>query len=245
MRALLLFLFLVVVVGPLLALRGSVRQRVAAPGPQDPSVPVLRLLRAHRAEAPWSGAEREGGEEKERKELVVPPPRLMGDSGGAESQPEKSAPSESGMKNPDKPRKGGKKGKKKKKKNRTPCEEDFRNFCIHGECKYIEHLQTPTCKCHPNYYGERCVEQFLKSHRSNEVVRPSTTIIVTVAVVFSISIFAVLLAIVIMQVRKKYLKCEEKEEKKKLRQEHGSPSNERDEVEEAGGEPRETAWRHV
>ncbi|XP_060111269.1 amphiregulin-like [Heteronotia binoei] len=155
------------------------------------------------------------------------------------------SPSENGKRNPDRQKKGGKKGKKKKKKNRTPCEEDFKNFCIHGECKYIEHLQIPTCKCHPNYYGERCVEQFLKSHRSNEAVSQSTTILVAVAVVFSVLAFAVIVAIAIVRVRKKYLKCEEKEEKKKLRQENGSSSNERDEVEEAVGEVRETPWRHI
>ncbi|XP_015262434.1 PREDICTED: amphiregulin [Gekko japonicus] len=199
---------------------------------QDPNVPVLRILSAHGAETSLSGVDYEAPEEEDMKELVAPQ-WLVGDSGRVESQLKKPSQSESGKKNLDKPKKGGKKGKGKKKKNRTPCDEDFKNFCIHGECKYIEHLQIPTCKCHPNYYGERCIEQFLKSHRSNEAASQSATLLVVVAVVFSVFTFAVVVAIVIRQVRKKYPKCEEKEEKKKLRQENGSSSTERDEVEEA------------
>nr|XP_056720713.1 amphiregulin [Euleptes europaea] len=210
----------------------------------QPDVPILRILSAPGAEMPLSRVEYEETEEEGVKELVTPQ-WLVDDPGRVESQLKKPALSESGKRNRDKPKKGERKGKKKKKKNREPCEGDFKNFCIHGECKYIEHLQIPTCKCHPNYYGERCVEQFLKSHRSNEAVSQSTAILVVVAVVFSVFSFAAIVVVVIMQVRKKYPKCEEKEEKKKLRQENGSPSNERDEVEEAVGEAHETPWRHV
>ncbi|XP_054850870.1 amphiregulin [Eublepharis macularius] len=232
----------------LLALRGSGCQHVAGSGlnvmAQEPKVPILRILGAQGVETSLSGVDYEETEEEEMKELVAPQ-WLVDDSSRVESQLKQLATSGNGKKNPDKPKKGGRKGRKKKKKNRAPCEEEFKNFCFHGECKYIEHLQIPSCKCHPNYYGERCVEQFLKSHRSEEAASQSTTILVVVAVVFSVFSCAVIVVIVIMQVRKKYPKCEEKEEKKRLRQENGSTSNERDEVEEAVGEARETPWRHV
>ncbi|XP_048373769.1 amphiregulin [Sphaerodactylus townsendi] len=205
---------------------------------RQPDAPLLRIFSGRGAEPPLSGADSEEAEEESVKERGAPH-WPVNDSGRVESQLKKPALSESEKKNPGKLKKGGRKGKKKKTKSRTPCEEDFKNFCIHGECKFIEHLQIPTCKCHPNYYGERCVEQFLKSHKSHEAASQSATIFVVVAVVFSVFSFAVIIILVIMKVRKKYVKCEEKEEKKKLRQENGSSNNERDEVDEPVDEDHE------
>nr|2RNL_A Chain A, Amphiregulin [Homo sapiens] len=42
---------------------------------------------------------------------------------------------------------------------KNPCNAEFQNFCIHGECKYIEHLEAVTCKCQQEYFGERCGEK--------------------------------------------------------------------------------------
>lgn len=49
-----------------------------------------------------------------------------------------------GEKNAGKSRRKKNRGKNKKKG--TPCEMEYKNFCIHGECIYLEHLQTVTCK---------------------------------------------------------------------------------------------------
>lgn len=49
-----------------------------------------------------------------------------------------------GEKNAGKPRRKKNRGKNKKKG--TPCEMEYKNFCIHGECVYLEHLQMVTCK---------------------------------------------------------------------------------------------------
>uniref|UniRef100_A0A8C0VM51 Amphiregulin n=1 Tax=Cyanistes caeruleus TaxID=156563 RepID=A0A8C0VM51_CYACU len=125
-------------------------------------------------------------------------------------------------------KRGGEKnaGKSRRKKNRgrnkkkgTPCEMEYKNFCIHGECIYREHLQMVTCKCHQDFFGERCGEQFMKTQRKNDVADYSKTVLVVVAVLLSSVSFVTVLIIVIVQVRKKCPQYEEKEERKKLRQE--------------------------
>ncbi|KFR12857.1 Amphiregulin, partial [Opisthocomus hoazin] len=123
-----------------------------------------------------------------------------------------------GEKNAGKSRRKKNKGKNKKKG--TPCEMEYKNFCIHGECVYLEHLQMVTCKCHQDFFGERCGEQFMKTQRKNEVADYSKTVLVVVAVLLSSISFVTVLIIVIVQVRKKCPQYEEKEERKKLRQEN-------------------------
>ncbi|XP_015131801.2 amphiregulin isoform X1 [Gallus gallus] len=121
-------------------------------------------------------------------------------------------------KNAGKPRRRKNKGKNKKKG--TPCEMEYKNFCIHGECVYLQHLQMATCKCYQDYFGERCGEQFMKTQRKNDVADYSKTVLVVVAVLLSSISFVAVLIIVIVQVRKKCPQYEEKEERKKLRQEN-------------------------
>ncbi|NXH59052.1 AREG protein, partial [Rhabdornis inornatus] len=123
-----------------------------------------------------------------------------------------------GEKNAGKSRRKKNKGKNKKKG--TPCEMEYKNFCIHGECVYLEHLQMVTCKCHQDFFGERCGEQFMKTQRKNDVADYSKTVLVVVAVLLSSISFITVLIIVIVQVRKKCPQYEEKEERKKLRQEN-------------------------
>uniref|UniRef100_A0A7N9CJ78 Proheparin-binding EGF-like growth factor n=1 Tax=Macaca fascicularis TaxID=9541 RepID=A0A7N9CJ78_MACFA len=80
-------------------------------------------------------------------------------------------------------------GKRKKKgkglgKKRDPCLRKYKDFCIHGECKYVKELRAPSCICHPGYHGERChglslpVENRLYTY-------DHTTILAVVAVVLS------------------------------------------------------------
>ncbi|KAI6069466.1 Amphiregulin [Aix galericulata] len=123
-----------------------------------------------------------------------------------------------GEKNAGKSRRKKNKGKNKKKG--TPCEMEYKNFCIHGECVYLEHLQMVTCKCHQDFFGERCGEQFMKTQRKNDVADYSKTVLVVVAVLLSSISFVTVLIVVIVQVRKKCPQYEEKEERKKLRQEN-------------------------
>uniref|UniRef100_A0A8D0DWF1 Amphiregulin n=1 Tax=Salvator merianae TaxID=96440 RepID=A0A8D0DWF1_SALMN len=109
----------------------------------------------------------------------------------------KAAKSESGKKNPNKPKRKGSRGKKNKKKAVTPCEEKFKKYCVHGDCIYIEHLEAPSCKCYTNYFGERCVEQFLKTQKNNEA---TSSLIITrlpgiLAVVLSAHCFAAIVVL--------------------------------------------------
>ncbi|XP_062972738.1 amphiregulin [Elgaria multicarinata webbii] len=196
------------------------------------SMPVLRTLDAPAAiEIFSSGVDYEEAGEKDVKEVMAPQ-FLVGDPGRGELQFKKPARSENGKKNPNKHKRRGNKEKKNKKK-KAPCEGKFRNFCVHGECKYIEDLDIPTCTCHQNYFGERCAEQFLKTHRNNDSANQSTTVLmvysttvnVVVAVVLSFFSFVVIVIIIIVQIRKKFPKYDEKEERKKLRQENGSSHN--------------------
>lgn len=48
---------------------------------------------------------------------------------------------------PKRKKKGGKNGKNRRnRKKKNPCDAEFQNFCIHGECKFIEHLETVSCQ---------------------------------------------------------------------------------------------------
>lgn len=80
-------------------------------------------------------------------------------------------------------------GKKKKKgkglgKKRDPCLRKYKDYCIHGECRYLQEFRTPSCKCLPGYHGHRChgltlpVENPLYTY-------DHTTVLAVVAVVLS------------------------------------------------------------
>ncbi|CAH6884773.1 amphiregulin [Phodopus roborovskii] len=131
-----------------------------------------------------------------------------------------------GDKTSDKPKrkkKGGKsgKGRRNKKKKKNPCDTEFQNFCIHGECKYIENLEAVTCKCHPDYFGERCGEKSMKTHSGddNDLSKiAAITVFVSAVILIAVGI------LVTVQLRKRYFKEYEgeAEERKKLRQETGN-----------------------
>ncbi|XP_061444944.1 amphiregulin [Rhineura floridana] len=192
---------------------------------QEQNMPIRRTLNTPVTKMFSSGVDYEKTEEEDVKEVIAPQ-FLVGDSGKVESKLKKTSKSESGKKNPNKPkRKGNNKGKKNKKRTRTPCEGEFKNFCVHGECKYIEHLTTVTCRCHLNYFGERCVEQFLKTRNSDGSTSLSTTgLVVVVVLVLLVLGFVAIVITVLVPGRKKCPKYDEKEERKKLRQD-GSSSN--------------------
>ncbi|XP_038256187.1 amphiregulin [Dermochelys coriacea] len=169
-----------------------------------------------------SGMDYEDAEEDEEEDPAAPV-YIVDDSIRVEPVIKPKQTKTDQEKNPDKTKKKnkGKKNKKKKKKG-TPCEAEYKNFCIHGECKYLEDLKEVTCKCHQDYFGERCGEQFMKTQKKNDIGNYSTTILVVVAVLLSSISFIAIVVIVIVQLRKMYPQCEEKEERKKLRQETGN-----------------------
>lgn len=168
-----------------------------------------------------SGIDYEDIEDDEEEEDPAVPLYIVDDSIKVEPVIKPKQTKTDREKNPDKTKRKKNKGKKNKKKG-TPCEAEYKNFCIHGECKYLEELKEVTCKCRQDYFGERCGEQFMKTQKRNDIGNYSTTILVVVAVLLSSISFIAIVVLVIMQVRKTYPRCEEKEERKKLRQETGN-----------------------
>ncbi|KAL4659796.1 proheparin-binding EGF-like growth factor isoform X2 [Arapaima gigas] len=48
------------------------------------------------------------------------------------------------------------KGRKGKGRKRDPCQRKYKDFCIHGVCRYLRELKTASCICSSGYSGERC-----------------------------------------------------------------------------------------
>ncbi|XP_041816413.1 probetacellulin isoform X2 [Chelmon rostratus] len=38
----------------------------------------------------------------------------------------------------------------------SKCPEELANYCVHGECRYVEEQQAPSCRCQQGYIGSRC-----------------------------------------------------------------------------------------
>ncbi|XP_067413096.1 amphiregulin [Emydura macquarii macquarii] len=161
-------------------------------------------------------------EDEEDEEYPTVPMYLVDDSIRVEPVIKPKQTKTEREKNPDKIKRRRNKEKKNKKKKRTPCEAESKNYCIHGECKYLEDLKEVTCQCHHDYFGERCGEQSMKSQKGNDISNYSRTILVVVAVLLSSISFIAIVIVVIVQIRKTYPQHEEKEERKKLRQENGN-----------------------
>nr|KAF6498992.1 amphiregulin [Molossus molossus] len=136
---------------------------------------------------------------------------------------ENKTESENTTDKPKRKKKGHKNRKNRKNRKKNPCDTKFQNFCIHGECKYIEHLKTATCKCHQDYFGERCGEKSMKTHSMVDGDLSKITLAAITAFVFAVS-FAVIAAVIAIQLRKRYFREYEgeAEEQKKLRQENGN-----------------------
>ncbi|XP_035979914.1 proheparin-binding EGF-like growth factor isoform X6 [Halichoerus grypus] len=111
-------------------------------------------------------------------------------------------------------------GKKKKKgkglgRKRDPCLRKYKDFCIHGECKYVKELRAPSCICEPGYHGERChglslpVENRLYTY-------DHTTILAVVAVVLSSVCLLVIAGLLMFRYHRRGGYDVESEEKVKL-----------------------------
>ncbi|XP_049486589.1 amphiregulin isoform X1 [Panthera uncia] len=125
---------------------------------------------------------------------------------------------------PKRKKKGGKNGKNRKnRKKKNPCDAEFQNFCIHGECKYIENLGAVTCKCHQDYFGERCGEKSMKTHSMVDSDLSKIALAAIAAFVSAVS-FTAIAVVITIQLRKRFFREYEgeAEERKKLRQENGN-----------------------
>ncbi|XP_005401370.1 PREDICTED: amphiregulin [Chinchilla lanigera] len=131
-----------------------------------------------------------------------------------------------GEKTSDKPKrkkKGNKNGKgRRNKKKKNPCAAEFQNFCIHGECKYLENMDRVTCQCDQDYFGERCGEKSMKTHRIAGHDLSKIALAAIAAFISAVSLTAIAV-VVTVQLRKRYFReYEGEEERKKLRQENGT-----------------------
>lgn len=125
---------------------------------------------------------------------------------------------------PKRKKKRGRNGKNRRnKKKKNPCDAEFKNFCINGECNYIEHLETVTCKCPQDYFGERCGEKSMKTHSMVDSDLSKIVLAVVAAFVTVVGFTAIAIVITIL-LRRRYVKeyKGEAEERKKLRQENGN-----------------------
>ncbi|KAM8939130.1 amphiregulin [Pelodytes ibericus] len=122
-----------------------------------------------------------------------------------------------------KAKKKNNKNDKTKKKKKNPCQTTHKDFCIHGECRYLANIKEVSCRCKQDYFGERCSEMYMKSETKSDFGDVSTVALAVAAVLLStISIVAIII-IIIVHTRRKYSSYEcEAEEKRKLGQENGS-----------------------
>ncbi|XP_037685904.1 amphiregulin isoform X2 [Choloepus didactylus] len=178
-----------------------------------------------------SGSELSSGTDYEYSEEYDQPPQISGyivdDSVRVEQvvKPKKNKPeSEKTSDKPKRKKKGGKNRKNKRnKRKKNPCDAEFQNFCIHGECKYLEHLETVSCLCHQDYFGERCGEKSMKTHSMIDGDLSEIALAAIAAFICAVS-FTAVAAVITIQLRKRYFHEYEgkAEERKKLRQENGN-----------------------
>ncbi|KAM8803705.1 amphiregulin [Rhynchonycteris naso] len=122
---------------------------------------------------------------------------------------------------PKRKKKGDKNRKNRRNKKKNPCNTTYKTFCIHGECRYIEELKVVTCKCHQDYYGERCGIKFMRTHSIVDGDLSKSTLAAIAAFVSAVS-FTVIAVVITIQLRKRYFREYEgeAEEQKQLRQEN-------------------------
>ncbi|KAI7801615.1 heparin-binding EGF-like growth factor a [Triplophysa rosa] len=111
---------------------------------------------------------------------------------------------------------GRKKGKGKGKgKKRNPCLIKYKDFCIHGTCKYLRDIKKPLCICDPGYSGERC-HSFSLEVRTEESGYNRTTALAVVAVVLSTLCLTIIGLLLALRFHKRGAYNVENEEKIKL-----------------------------
>ncbi|XP_072110884.1 amphiregulin-like [Mobula birostris] len=119
------------------------------------------------------------------------------------------------------------KGKRKKNKNgkrkRNFCKTIYKDYCIHGKCKYLKELNKPSCICLPGYQNERCGIQVLHTGKNKKQFHDLSVTLIVVGVALAIfTLTAVTVAVTLHLRRKMRVEGETvNEEKQKLRSENG------------------------
>ncbi|KAM9795059.1 heparin-binding EGF-like growth factor a [Neosynchiropus ocellatus] len=110
--------------------------------------------------------------------------------------------------------KGKKKGKGKGKK-RDPCLKKYKDYCIHGTCRYLRDIRAPSCVCDASFSGERCEFFTLPVERPKEGYN-RTTALAVVAVVLSSVCLVIIGLLLMLRFHKRGAYDVESEEKVKL-----------------------------
>ncbi|XP_026090374.1 heparin-binding EGF-like growth factor b [Carassius auratus] len=115
-----------------------------------------------------------------------------------------------------KTKKGKRKGKGKGKgRKKNPCLEEYKDFCIHGECQHLKELNTHSCVCKAGYSGERC-HIFTLPVGKEEQRYSRTTALAVIAVVLSLMCLTIIAILLALRYHKKDDADVEREEKVKL-----------------------------
>ncbi|XP_063303557.1 proheparin-binding EGF-like growth factor isoform X1 [Pelobates fuscus] len=111
------------------------------------------------------------------------------------------------------------KGQNKKKKGKgrkiDPCQRKYKEFCIHGECRYLKALKTPSCVCQSGYHGERCHALTLPLEKPSHSY-DHTTVLAIVAVILSSFCLVTISCLLALRYHKRGAYNVENEEKFKL-----------------------------
>ncbi|XP_072001892.1 proheparin-binding EGF-like growth factor isoform X2 [Engystomops pustulosus] len=123
------------------------------------------------------------------KTLFTSGSRIMVASRAAHSSKPKDVQGEGKIHN------GRKKGKGRK---RDPCQRKYKDFCIHGTCRFLKVTKEPYCVCQAGYHGERC--HALTLPLGNPVsTYDHTTVLAVVAVVLSSFCLIVISSLLILR----------------------------------------------
>ncbi|KAM4036101.1 proheparin-binding EGF-like growth factor [Anomaloglossus baeobatrachus] len=99
------------------------------------------------------------------------------------------------MQGEEKIRNGRKKGKGQK---RDPCLRKYKDFCIHGTCRFLKVTKEPYCVCQAGYHGERCHALTLPLGNPLNTY-DHTTVLAVVAVVLSSFSLIVIASLLILR----------------------------------------------
>ncbi|CAL8263605.1 unnamed protein product [Lota lota] len=110
---------------------------------------------------------------------------------------------------------GKKKGKGQGRK-RNPCLKKYKNFCIHGTCRYFKDIREASCVCLPSYSGERCQFVTLSVEGKRQEGYSRTTALAVVAVVLSTLCLTIIGLLLALRFHKRGAYDIENEEKVKL-----------------------------
>ncbi|XP_078509461.1 proheparin-binding EGF-like growth factor [Lissotriton helveticus] len=129
----------------------------------------------------------EGFKYEDRKEASVPSVEESVDLRRVALSPK---PESIVIQNKEEKKRRNKKGKGKGRK-RNPCLKKFKDFCIHGECRYIKQLNVPSCICQHGYHGERCHAFILSVENPSSSYDHTTTLAVAAVVLSSVCLLII------------------------------------------------------